>query len=1014
MKRSLFTTTLLLFCLMQTMSQELVSFQFNTTPYLSPKTHHEHFTISPLGISSGSISTQQTTGSYFTDEPYIKASSGWTATEFADAKKLYFTCLPIQNYSALLSVVEVDVYVTATGPTRLGLLIDGKLCDAIDIPSSKLQTVSFELDTVITGEATIEIAGWQGSRKTSGGGVLRVDNLTLLGTLMLLDDKTPPELISVDVIDSTRLKFQFSEGIDSTCLQSNNFSVPTYMTTSVEFTSVDHTAVLSTFSTPFPSYTELTAIAKNIQDTTSNILTSDSLPFTYYHNIIKRLKVVTSQSVLIEFAPVPLSQAILTSDNYQIIGSLLKVNDITEQKEIPNTYVLKFDGSIPEGILLTLQTDIGTGDQMKLLTTTFQYNPPNWGDVLVTEIMCDVNPVPAHLPESEYIELYNTTDRTIDLEGWFVLRDNYTTPLSGEIPAKDYIIVCQDFAQKGFEVFGHITSGLSSSFLTSTDGLIQVVSSNNRIITEEEYHIATLNDKVKAAGGWSIERTNLTLLCQHPDNWRFTTSYLGGTPGQPNTHRSLPEETDNLKVVSCKILSKNSLLVRLNKAVLNFGVMDSIIFAGQDIGWPKTVAFTEASKAILLTFETTFPEGEKVELFLDGIRDRCIDNYQLSSEFMYAPFHLVTKTVYPDRQMKLVFSEALASESCLPINFTLLPEGVQPKVSFLDKDDDSVVHLIFEQAFHSDITHTLRWKGIQNKQLEVVPTDSTIFLIHPVLPNDIVINEVLTYPNVGETRFIELYNRSGLSIDLSTVYLENTTTDAFEAIALTQEVLLFPPNSFLVLAPDTSLLKSTYPIGSNCLYIELNDFPTYDKASALIRVVDRNSTVVDMLEYKSTAHFGLFTDHARGVALERVNYSKATNEQGNWQSAAETVGYATPGAVNSQWSDDAIPQDELFVLENESFSPNNDGYRDYLHINYQLEQAGAMVNIRIFDTKGVLVKHLENNTLLNLNGTIKWDGTNEANQLLSIGIYLVYIELIGVDDVVFRDKKCCVLGLSVR
>jgi len=56
-----------------------------------------------------------------------------------------------------------------------------------------------------------------------------------------------------------------------------------------------------------------------------------------------------------------------------------------------------------------------------------------------------------------------------------------------------------------------------------------------------------------------------------------------------------------------------------------------------------------------------------------------------------------------------------------------------------------------------------------------------------------------------------------------------------------------------------------------------------------------------------------------GVALERINPDVSSNDENNWHSAAESVGFGTPGYKNSQFVSNIITDDNI-VIEPEIFS----------------------------------------------------------------------------------------------
>jgi hypothetical protein len=104
------------------------------------------------------------------------------------------------------------------------------------------------------------------------------------------------------------------------------------------------------------------------------------------------------------------------------------------------------------------------------------------------------------------------------------------------------------------------------------------------------------------------------------------------------------------------------------------------------------------------------------------------------------------------------------------------------------------------------------------------------------------------------------------------------------------------------------------------------------------------------------------------------------------------------------------PEEDLFQLPYKTFSPDGDGYFDFLTIDYTLDKPGYSASIRIFDAMGRLVKDLMLNELLPIEGTILWEGDDFEQQKARIGIYVVWIELFHPEGQVEIIKKSCVLA----
>ncbi len=171
--------------------------------------------------------------------------------------------------------------------------------------------------------------------------------------------------------------------------------------------------------------------------------------------------------------------------------------------------------------------------------------------------------------------------------------------------------------------------------------------------------------------------------------------------------------------------------------------------------------------------------------------------------------------------------------------------------------------------------------------------------------------------------------------------------------------------------------------------------------------------LLDEVTYSEDWHHSLLDDE-EGVSLEKINSSAVSQSSDSWHSAAETAGFATPTAINSQLSDNSAPSEEIVTLENETFSPDNDGYKDFLIININPGAPDYLANIKVLDVKGRVIKNLSRNVSLASSDLIKWEGDNIEGNKAKIGIYIIWVELFNPDGNVEYYKKRCVLAAKLN
>ncbi|TLX76892.1 hypothetical protein E9993_04185 [Labilibacter sediminis] len=273
---------------------------------------------------------------------------------------------------------------------------------------------------------------------------------------------------------------------------------------------------------------------------------------------------------------------------------------------------------------------------------------------------------------------------------------------------------------------------------------------------------------------------------------------------------------------------------------------------------------------------------------------------------------------------------------------------------------------------------------------------------------NICINELLFNPNPEEYDFVELYNRSNKILNKSEFYLSSVTYGVPEKLfPIDNKNQLLFPGEYMVISEDTNWFRNKNIVTEQLLMAKL---PSLNDDAGNIAITKINGEIIDYLEYTDDMHFELLRS-TEGVSLERINPNAPTNNNNNWHSASSASKYSTPGQKNSQFSALAIHENTEWVwLEDEEFSPNSDGYSDFLQINYQLPEPGWSATLQVYDRYGRTVKTICNNDLLSTSGFYIWDGTTYNNAKAEIGIYLVFIESFSPKGEIKKEKLVAVLS----
>ncbi len=376
------------------------------------------------------------------------------------------------------------------------------------------------------------------------------------------------------------------------------------------------------------------------------------------------------------------------------------------------------------------------------------------------------------------------------------------------------------------------------------------------------------------------------------------------------------------------------------------------------------------------------------------------------------PPNITSLEIISQNQLDVYFDESLEKTSAENNANYFVDNGTgNPVVAIRDNADQSLVHLAFSNSFADGITSTLTVNGVQDFDSNTVQNDTAGFIYITIQPNDIIINEILFNPKPYGVDFIEIYNRSGKTLDLKDLWLANTFEDATldDVEVITDSSYMFSPGNYLVLSENPEYVKQNYYTNNPNGFIKVDNMPSYQDYNGTVVLLKSDSNEIDRFSYDEDMHFELLDD-VEGVSLERINYEEPTQNENNWHSAASTVGYATPAYKNSQFSN-SVAVDEQISIDPEVFSPDDDGYNDFVNIHYKMDASGYVASVIVYDAKGRFIKQLANNELLSADdGIFTWDGVNEKGEKARIGIYIIYFETFNTKGKVMKFRKTCVLA----
>ena len=372
---------------------------------------------------------------------------------------------------------------------------------------------------------------------------------------------------------------------------------------------------------------------------------------------------------------------------------------------------------------------------------------------------------------------------------------------------------------------------------------------------------------------------------------------------------------------------------------------------------------------------------------------------------------LVSASPISEHNIKLIFSEALnLSIHEDPDHFTV--DHYDVLAASGDPYQPDRIMLTLDNPLEPSVICTLRVLNATDC-LGNTRSGDTAIIAWPSTPEhgDIVLNELLFDPQVGGKDFVEFLNCSDKVIQMADLTLSNGEQMA----ALTTPFLLFPGH-LVAYTEDPTDISSRYHCPAPERLLE-NDLPTFgpDTGTALllaVRYPDTAIEVIDSVKYDRDYHHPLLSIR-KGVSLERLGPHLSSSSPHTWHSAAENWGFATPTGYNSHsgTTPSKIDSSAFFSLEYKTSSPDGDGYRDQLRINYFCERPGYLLRAVAFDVVGRPVAVISNNESLGQYGIITWDGVMGRGRGIDSGIYVILMEAHHPDGNVVRQRLTAVVAI---
>ncbi len=243
-------------------------------------------------------------------------------------------------------------------------------------------------------------------------------------------------------------------------------------------------------------------------------------------------------------------------------------------------------------------------------------------EVLITEIMADPDPV-QQLPNAEYVELYNRSNKIINLKGW-VLADP-----SSKAVLPDYLLMPDSFiiitsSTHGLPFDANVLRVSSFPSLGNDADQLTLYSNFGQVIHAVSYTSAWYTDALKRAGGWSLELVDPKNPCG-TNNWKASTNPRGGTPSKQNSVRGLNPDNTPPQLTRAYLRNANYLELYFSEPMDSTSFAQNNFTINTSIKPLKAIGTAPFYNSTVLQFTNPFVKDEAYQIVLDSLRD-CAGN----------------------------------------------------------------------------------------------------------------------------------------------------------------------------------------------------------------------------------------------------------------------------------------------------------------------------------------------------------------------------------------------------
>lgn len=324
---------------------------------------------------------------------------------------------------------------------------------------------------------------------------------------------------------------------------------------------------------------------------------------------------------------------------YTILDRVV-VSDLKDSMNIVLTSSLT--ANITNQVLVSGATDCSGNPIEPNSSLSFTYHVPDAAlqyDVLINEVMADPDPM-IGLPDAEYVELYNRSDRLISLADW-TFGDLGTSAILPDylLRPDSFIVITSATNLTKFSTIQNVIGIDHFPNLGNDEDELILKNHNGNIIHYLHYTSEAYKNNLKKNGGWSLELVDEQNPCGNNQNLLASNNKSGGTPGRVNSVKGSRKDQSVPKLVNAYPLNAHAVELRFTESLDSTTQIDVGVFTvNNGFGNPQKVVFQPPSfQKVMLVYNDSFVQGKQYRIIVSATSD-CAGNKIGSDD--YADFGL--------------------------------------------------------------------------------------------------------------------------------------------------------------------------------------------------------------------------------------------------------------------------------------------------------------------------------------------------------------------------------------